>query len=1181
MLIEESYKKDIRRTIDPVVKANATDHLANELEEFVITAEVKEHLHRFYDEYNDLDSAGNGAWISGFFGSGKSHLLKMLAVLLENEVVEGKPALDYVLPKVDDASLRAQMQRATELHPSQSILFNIDSLAPNTGKASAGPLLAAFIKAFNLRRGYFGGDQLYIAQLEADLDQQGHLEDFRQEVERLTHRSWDQVRKTPRPFATKVSQAFDAVCGNAPGTNTNVIARYQDDYRPSIASFAEQVNDYIESQQVACPGFRLNFFVDEVGQFIAKDTNRMTNLQTVAEEFNTRCHGNAWIVVTSQENMDDVVGEMESKSGNDFTKIQSRLLVRMPLTSQDAKEVIQERLLAKKPEDEPEFEDLYDRYKGDFPVLFDFADGSKDYATYRSQEEFVTTYPFVPYQFDLFMASMRGLSAHNAFTGKYDSTGARSMLSIFQDVALKLCDSHATTEEGALAAFDMMFDGMRNMMRGEVYAAVSTAQDNLTDQFQVRVLEALLLVKYVEEFRATPANLRVLLYGGFKQNAAQLDARIKAALDELERQSYIRRNGNTYEYLTNEEQDIEKEIKNTPVYEPDVNATIDQLFRDIVGNTKVTYRNGAFQHSFSYGFGVGEGPVSGHADLTVRLRMVDAGQRLGLEVEPTGPKTLSITLQNAGEFMEGVRTFKQTETYVNQKTGSEEHLNAILSDKRKANGKLRQRLKDMLAELLGKARYNVAGVDVPDAVTGKGKDAVESAAQELVRRSYPGLQQLDRNFKDETIAQQCSEPQMHLPEYANTVLARIGQLHGSPLSVTVAGPGEGSLTYYFGRNDYGWPESAVRSAVAVLFGSGKVEVRKAGHELGTHELAQALQKSTDLDKLVVAKVMDVTPQQLSVVRDAYRRVTGQSATATDVKQIADELELYARQTVNQMVSVQPAVAAYPFSGEFASRLKQLQELLQHAGSADWVVNALPQKSAEYADAITALNAMSGFAKGNGGQKRWLEMRDFVNVELPKYAGLQLDGQKLDQIRSVLADPKLYASAGSIPHAYQALKAVRADAAQAMDALRADARDGLASYRRSYQNMDGYAAMGDDKRAKFDAIFDSAETGLASEDTYYRLKGYLQAFKDKYAAVLLNLVTPKPEPPQPKPPVGPVNPPEEPPTPPVRPVTVRARDLHAVGYHKPAITTSEELDAYLAGLGEAMQAELDQNHVISL
>lgn len=1179
MLIEESYKKDIRRTIDPVVKANATEHLANELDEFVITAEVKEHLHRFYDEYNDMDAAGNGAWISGFFGSGKSHLLKMLAVMLENEVVEGRPALDYVLPKIDDASLRAQMQRATELHPSQSILFNIDSLAPNTGKSPVGPLLAAFIKAFNQCRGYFAGDQLYIAQLESDLDQQGVLGDFCREVERLTNRTWEQVRKTPRPFATKVSQAFDAVCGNVPGTNKNVLAHYQDDYKPSISSFAEQVNDYIESRQATQPGFRLNFFVDEVGQFIAKDTNRMTNLQSVAEEFNSRCHGNAWIVVTSQENMDDIVGEMTSKSGNDFTKIQGRFLVKMTLTSQDAKEVIQERLLAKKPEDKPEFDDLYDRYKGDFPVLFDFADGSKDYATYRSQDEFVTTYPFVPYQFDLFMASMRGLSAHNAFTGKYDSTGARSMLSIFQDVALKLCDRRATTEEGALASFDMMFDGMRNMMQGEVYAAVSTAQDNLNDQFLVQVLEALLLVKYVEEFRATPANLRVLMYGGFRQNTAQLDVRIKAALEDLERQSYIRRNGNTYEYLTNEEQDIEKEIKNTPVYEPDVNATVEQIFRDIVGNYKVTYKNGAFQHSFSYGFAVGDGPVPGHLDLTVRLRTVDAGERLGMEVEPTGPKTLSITLQNSGEFMEGVRTFKQTETYVNQKTGSEEHLNAILSDKRKANGRLHQRLKGMLSDLLGKARYNVAGVDVTNVVYGSGKDAVENAAQELVRRSYTGLQQLDRSFKDETIAQQCSEPQMRLPEYATTVLARVGQLHESPLNVTIAGPGEGSLVYYFGRNEYGWPESAVRSAVAVLFASGKVEVRKAGHELDTHELARALQKSTDLDKLVVTKVMDVTPQQLSVVRDAYRRVTGQSATATDIKQMADELERYVRQTVAQMESVQPAVAAYPFSEEFASRLKQLRELEQHAGSADWVVNAFPQKAGEYAEAITALNAMSGFAKGNGGQKRWLEMRDFVNVELPKYNGIQLDAEKLDQIRAVLSDPKLYASSGSIPRAYQALKAVRADIARAMDALRVDARDGLAAYRRSYQNMDGFAGMSDGKRARFDAIFDAGEKDVATEGTYYKLKSYVQAFKDRYAATLLDLVTPKPVEP-PEPPVDHDNPPVDPPMPP-KPITVRARDLHAVGYHKPAITTSEELNDYLAGLGESMQAELDQNHVITL
>ena len=89
MLFKDMYAKPIDRAIDAVVKASSVEYLANELDEYVITAELESHLLSFFDEYNDIDATGNGAWISGFFGSGKSHMLKILAVVLEDGEVVG------------------------------------------------------------------------------------------------------------------------------------------------------------------------------------------------------------------------------------------------------------------------------------------------------------------------------------------------------------------------------------------------------------------------------------------------------------------------------------------------------------------------------------------------------------------------------------------------------------------------------------------------------------------------------------------------------------------------------------------------------------------------------------------------------------------------------------------------------------------------------------------------------------------------------------------------------------------------------------------------------------------------------------------------------------------------------------------------------------------------------------
>ena len=146
--------------------------------------------------------------------------------------------------------------------------------------------------------------------------------------------------------------------GGDPQSAAGILDKYRSEYRVSIEDFADNVNAYIEKQakEGGHKEFRLNFFVDEVGQYIADNTKLMTNLQTIAESLATKCRGRAWIIVTAQEEMKNVVGEMGKQQGNDFSKIQARFNNRMKLSSADVAEVIQKRLLAKQ-EPEPEARD--------------------------------------------------------------------------------------------------------------------------------------------------------------------------------------------------------------------------------------------------------------------------------------------------------------------------------------------------------------------------------------------------------------------------------------------------------------------------------------------------------------------------------------------------------------------------------------------------------------------------------------------------------------------------------------------------------------------------------------------------------------------------------------------------------------------------------------------------------
>ena len=98
MPLENLFAKAVDRPIEGVIKADDDVSLYIELDEYVITNEVAKRLDLFLDAYLNYQGA-NGVWVSGFFGSGKSHLLKMLALLLENKLIENIAPLDVFLEK--------------------------------------------------------------------------------------------------------------------------------------------------------------------------------------------------------------------------------------------------------------------------------------------------------------------------------------------------------------------------------------------------------------------------------------------------------------------------------------------------------------------------------------------------------------------------------------------------------------------------------------------------------------------------------------------------------------------------------------------------------------------------------------------------------------------------------------------------------------------------------------------------------------------------------------------------------------------------------------------------------------------------------------------------------------------------------------------------------------------------
>ena len=171
------------------------------------------------------------------------------------------------------------------------------------------------------------------------LDEEGILKDFKEKFKTKNGNQWEDVRKNY--FDIKLQQDLSAVLGElknvGPEDYIDVLDKLEENHKQSIEDFCNRVQQYISKQE---KGFRLNFFVDEVGQYISDNTKLMLNLQTIAESLATKTKGNSWILVTSQEDMEAIVGDMNKSQQNDFSRIQARFKIKIPLTSANVDEVI-------------------------------------------------------------------------------------------------------------------------------------------------------------------------------------------------------------------------------------------------------------------------------------------------------------------------------------------------------------------------------------------------------------------------------------------------------------------------------------------------------------------------------------------------------------------------------------------------------------------------------------------------------------------------------------------------------------------------------------------------------------------------------------------------------------------------------------------------------------------------
>jgi len=716
MKIRDLFTKPIDRPINGVIKADQRDaeSIWQELDEYVVTKQLTDYFRRFFDAFlaaadNPRDpvlSARMAVWVSGFFGSGKSHFIKILSYLLEN--IEAVNPLDgttrraaqfFDESKIKDALLRADIQRAVQ-GSSDVILFNIDAKADS--KSDRDVILQVFLRVFNEKLGY-SGDAPHVAEMERHLVDKGAYEAFKTAFAEQNGSPWDIERDAVDFLRDDVIHALAHALKQSEASAAAWFDNARDTYRINIEGLAKLIRDYLATRSA---GHRIVFLVDEVGQFIGGNTQLMLTLQTIAEQLGTACEGRAWVIVTSQEDIDAAIGEANKARSQDFSKIQGRFHTRLSLASSNTDEVIGERLLAK---NEAAHIALRNRFEKQGDIINNqlaFVGNSVTMKSYKDAAEFVAFYPFAPYQFALLQKIFESIRKVGA-TGRHLSKGERSLLDAFQSAAVRNADRGID----ALVPLYDFYPSIESFIDTSAKRSIDEAPDNAAlEADDIRLLKAMFLIRYIPDIvRPNVDNLATLCVDEIDADKLALKRRIQQSLARLEQQRLVSRNGELWFFLTNEERDVAREIGHVEVSANEKwRLLCEMVFDDLLsGQTKVRHKETRADYEFNR---LLDGAPWKNASHPLSLEIITP---LGDDYELLGEAKCILRSHDSGgraiiRLAEGDRVdieltlYLQIEKYIASPKASTAaaSMKRILLDRKDENRERRARLLAQLGELM-------------------------------------------------------------------------------------------------------------------------------------------------------------------------------------------------------------------------------------------------------------------------------------------------------------------------------------------------------------------------------------------------------------------------------------------------------------------------------------------------
>jgi len=802
--------------------------LRYELQSFVCDGQYAKGLDRVLDAFlsNQSQTSQPGIWISGFFGSGKSHLVKVFRALWTDIKFDKDKTTARGLVKVPKAirdhlvELDRLAKKGGGTHACSGTLGN--GVGDNVRMA----LLAMVFKSVGLSA------QFPFAQFELWLKEEGYYEPIRKAVEKAG-KEWqsevlkmyvspiisDALLKVYPDFATSGGEARKLIKETYPNVQDVTIDQMVDAIRDALTPKGGK--------------FPLTLIaLDEVQQYIGENTNRTYAIQEVTEACCKRFGPKLLFIGTGQTAL----------SGTpNLQKLKDRFPLAIELSDNDVDEVIRKLILAKKAAALPELQEILDENSGE---IARHLKGTKLEQSPDDADNLTADYPVLPVRRRFWERTLRAVD-QGGTTGQL-----RNQIKVVHEAVAQT----ANQPLGQVVAGDFIFEQISTnlLQSGVLPREIFEYTEKLRAGNAINVLKArlcsliFLIGKLPQEapadlgVRATAETLADLLVTDLKAGSAELRKQIPPLLKQLSDEGKIMQVGAEWRTQTkesgawNEEylQQRGKLLAKPQVMEQERVQLMRGEIAERLGKFKVLQGKSKALRKPEIITGI-EPPKTLHQQLSVWLRdgWTEDGKGVLSEVQAAGTKSPAVYVfvpqHEEEELRQQIATWKAASATLNFKgvPSTPEGLEA----RRAMEGRAKDaggRVNLILAEVFSRAIVYQAGGAVVD--NGDLASSIEAAVESALVRLYPRFDDADHDSWDKVIdrARKGSESALEAVGYKGNVDKH--PVTRAVLAFVVAGKTGGEVRTHFDAPEFGWSKDAIDGGLYALLAAGQIKAVEAG-----------------------------------------------------------------------------------------------------------------------------------------------------------------------------------------------------------------------------------------------------------------------------------------------------------------------------------------------------------------